>query len=232
MATGCPTTYWDNVMIQHSYAELWDRVHRQTVPRDDRPFLEAVTFSYHLQQSGLAGARLLDAGCGYGRDLLYLAKQGFQVYGMDISPTAIRLAQQRFAAAGLPGRLLVGDIRAMPYPRRTFDAVISSGVMPYLLKRDILRSLAEIRRVLRPGAWLVVDFLDRDDSEHGTGPEIEPHTFLGRDGLPYHFVDRKELDELMQSFSPVRVIRQEIPAPHKVRVAWIVWAVNPRRGWF
>lgn len=94
-----------------------------------------------------ASGRVLDLGCGTGRNLpLYPA--GARVVGLDPSPAALRRARRR--APGVP--LVQARAEALPFRASTFDTVVSGLVLCSVA--DPARSLAEVRRVLRPGGRL------------------------------------------------------------------------------
>jgi SAM-dependent methyltransferase len=101
------------------------------------------------------GMKVLDAGCGGGRNLLLLMREGFDVWGIDESAAAI--AQVRELAARLAPRLdldrfQVGRVEAMPFADASMDAVISSAVLHFA--RDDAHWLAMVRemwRVIAPG---------------------------------------------------------------------------------
>lgn len=95
-------------------------------------------------------ARLLDAGCGTGRNLELLQPYG-QVWGLDISRQAIEFCRRR----GLPPeRLILGSVLDMPFPANWFDLAISFDVVCNII--DDVGSLREIGRVLAPGARLLL----------------------------------------------------------------------------
>lgn len=97
------------------------------------------------------GTRLLEVGCGPGANVWYMSREGFDVYGIDGSPAAIGIAQQRLAAENLKADLKVGDVVQMPYPTEFFDAVID---VECLYTNSLQKSaciLGEIKRVLKPG---------------------------------------------------------------------------------
>jgi SAM-dependent methyltransferase len=99
----------------------------------------------------VAGRRVLDAGCGTGRASVWLADQGADVVGVDVSPQMLRRAQADVPA----GTFLVTDLaEPLPFADESFDVVVSSLVMHYL--RDWVPTLRELRRVLRPDGALVM----------------------------------------------------------------------------
>jgi SAM-dependent methyltransferase len=117
-----------------------------------------------------AGAQVLEVGCGPGHLSVRLARHRFAVTGLDLDPAMIARAQ---ANADRPGNrdqrrpsLLVGDVAALAFPDRSFDLVVSTLSMHHWA--DPTAGLAEIGRVLRPGARaLVWDFR----------PGVRPHLF-------------------------------------------------------
>jgi SAM-dependent methyltransferase len=93
-------------------------------------------------------ARLLDAGCGSGRTLDELARYG-RVSGIDLSPEAVAAARHRGH-----DDVHVAAVEALPFPDATFDVVTCLDVVEHT--PDDRASLAELRRVTRPGGLLVV----------------------------------------------------------------------------
>jgi SAM-dependent methyltransferase len=102
-----------------------------------------------------ARARVLDAGCGPGLLLERLAERGLQVFGLDASPAMLRRASERRSPARLGALpLQLGNVEELPYRDASFDLVCSAGVIEYLAQDG--RALTEMRRVLRPGGYLVL----------------------------------------------------------------------------
>ena len=105
----------------------------------------------------LPGQRVLELGFGPGHLQARLQASGRQVYGLDESAQMTRLAYRRLAArranqGSLP-RLARGLAQALPYPAASFDSVVATFPTLYIIHPA---TLAEIRRVLRPGGRLVV----------------------------------------------------------------------------
>jgi SAM-dependent methyltransferase len=93
-------------------------------------------------------ARILDAGCGSGRTLQELARYG-TASGVELSPRAAEIARAR----GL-GEVLVGRLEELPWPGESFDLVTCLDVIEHT--PDDRATLAELRRVTRPGGTLIV----------------------------------------------------------------------------
>jgi ubiquinone/menaquinone biosynthesis C-methylase UbiE len=108
------------------------------------------------------GQRVLDAGCGLGRDVADLAQivgSTGRVVGIDASQTMITRAQSSLAVQDLGVDFLVGDARRLPFEVSTFDACRAGSLLICL--PDPEAALAELVRVVRPGGRVVV--LDSDN---------------------------------------------------------------------
>jgi SAM-dependent methyltransferase len=94
------------------------------------------------------GASVLDAGCGSGRMLEELERYG-TVYGIELDPQAAALAASRGH-----GEVRVGRLEELPWEDATFDLITCLDVLEHT--PDDRVTLAELRRVCRPGGWLLV----------------------------------------------------------------------------
>lgn len=140
---------------------------------------------------------LLDLGCGSGRHVLYFARRGFQVFGLDDSPNGLLLTQQALTASGLTADLRQQDIyRPLPYPNAFFDAVISVQTLHHTMSAQIAGLAAEIWRVTKSQGLLYVT-VPKLRNQGTSFQEIEPRTLVPLDGpeagLPHHYFTPQEL---------------------------------------
>jgi SAM-dependent methyltransferase len=108
------------------------------------------------------GADVLDVPCGFGRHAIPLADAGYRVVGVDRSQTLLDAARARSRPHRWP-KLMQADYRLLPFPDASFDAALNLFTsLGYLGDEQDAVALSEIRRVLRPGAQLVIELMHRD----------------------------------------------------------------------
>ena len=96
---------------------------------------------------------ILDVGTGYGflEELIQKTRNKISLYGIDISPLGIRKLRSNFK-----GDFKVADLREIPYPENSFDAVFALEVLEHIPPTDTFLALKELMRVLIPGGILIV----------------------------------------------------------------------------
>ena len=102
--------------------------------------------------------RVLDAGCGDGRNLVYLLRNGFTCFGIDRDASAIvqvRALAARLAPAEPADRFVTGELHELPWLDGSMDAVIASAVLHFAHDEPhFARIVQELWRVLAPGGLL------------------------------------------------------------------------------
>ncbi|WPP53286.1 class I SAM-dependent methyltransferase [Catalinimonas niigatensis] len=104
--------------------------------------------------------RLLDVGCGEGRNLVYFIRQGYDVWGIDKNPAALQML--RLYGRSLhpdfdPEKFIEDDGTSISLPPMSFDGVISSAVLHFADDHTHFHKMfAELVRVLRPGGLLFI----------------------------------------------------------------------------
>ena len=143
------------------------------------------------------GMRVLDAGCGSGRNLVYLLRERYEIFGIDESPTAIDAT--RALAASLaptlpPTNFRVEPIEALSLPDSFADLVLCSAVLHFA--RDDQHFAAMLRnlwRVLKPGGLLFCRLASTIGMEQR---QISGRRFLSPDGVERYLVDEALLVKL------------------------------------
>ena len=129
----------------------WDDAYRGQPPWEighpQRVFMD-------LEAAGQIVGSVLDVGCGTGENALYLAEQGHEVWGMDLSSVAIERAMMKSHARRLPVVFLAGDALEPAAVGRTFESLIDSGCFHTLTDEDRIRYAASMAALSAPGASL------------------------------------------------------------------------------
>lgn len=98
-----------------------------------------------------AGARLLEAGCGSGRFVHWLDARGYDIEGLEIGAETVATLHRVFPHL----KIREGDVRALPYADKTFDGVLSLGVIEHVIE-GLAGPIREMYRVLKPGGVALV----------------------------------------------------------------------------
>ena len=101
--------------------------------------------------------RVLDLGCGTGRHLIYFAKKGFDIYGIDIAEEGIKIARKWLKGEKLKAKLKIGSIyKELPYKSNFFDAVISTNAIHHGKIKTVRKAIKEVERVLKPKGLIFI----------------------------------------------------------------------------
>jgi ubiquinone/menaquinone biosynthesis C-methylase UbiE len=189
------------------------------------------------------GKRVLEVGCGNAYTLRKYAEHGAEVYGLDISETAVRISRQRFEYQGLRGDFRVGNAEELPYEPDYFDCICSMGVLHHV--PDTKKAVSEICRCLKSGGRLIVMFYHRNSLLYRVAMPVRS-VLTGKslqqlvnevDGVGNPKGDvysRRELQELLRDFRDVEmftgllqpsILRSILPSS-------IVDRLGKKWGWF
>lgn len=150
--------------------------------------------------------RLLDLGCGGGAHTWFLAREGFETYGIDGSESGIRQARSLLEQDGLNAHLTVGDFTHLGYPGGYFDGVIDSSAVQHNRMNDIQTIHKEIWRVLKPGGRFCAIMINTKTTGWSHADKLEEGTFQNFTGgsiqkdLLTHFFSESEVRELMVNY--------------------------------
>lgn len=118
-----------------------------------------------LHESGITTGRLFSVGAGTLNYELLLAKEGFEITGIDLSPSMVELGQQKLDEAGITSiHLAVGDMRSIEGPAEKFDAaVVLFNVISYCsTKEELAQVFSGLAQSVRAGGIVVLDCWNAD----------------------------------------------------------------------
>lgn len=209
-----------NNKIMSEKLHPWEQIYRNQgrVFQELLPFFGPLVEEFHRR----GVRRVLDLGCGNGRHLVHLARAGFNVTGVDISPTGLGLASQWLSEEGLQGDTVQADFRVpLPLCGEAFDALLAIQVIHHARLAEVRRAIAEIHRILRAGGLALISVAASRD-EGIAYEEIEPGTLVPQSGeekgLPHHLFGLEELSAELAAF---RALQIEYRAEGKVLAAFV-----------
>ena len=173
----------------------WEQIHRNKEWSSKYPFPRFFEVMNSFEEHGCE--RILDLGCGNGRHLIQFLKEEFDVIGMDISLSALRLVKEWAGEEQLNSTVINADMRtAFPLRDGVFDGVFSTQVIHHARLAEIRITIREILRVLRSGGLAFITVSGRVD--YGIRHQaIEAGTYIplsgSEKGLPHHIFNEEEL---------------------------------------
>ena len=187
--------------------------------------IDIYVFDQILRGNIAAPMRVLDAGCGYGRNLVYLLREGCEVFALDADLRGVEHVRELSAAlrTGLPAtNFLVGGIEKMPFPSDWADVVLCNSVLHFARDEEHFKAmLAELWRVLRPGGLLFC----RVGSRIGMDFErVRGCTFIIGDGSEWFLVDEDMLLEFTEELDAVLVdpLKTTIVQDFRCMTTWVL----------
>ncbi len=146
--------------------------------------------------------KILDAGCGAGRNLVYFLRNGFEVFAVDQNPDAISQIRQIANVLNpnlAPENFQVSKVENLPFSNEEFDAVISSAVLHFAENEAHFNAMfAEMMRVLKPGGMFFARLASSIGIENLITPTVGGRYFLP-DGSERFLVDENILVSLTES---------------------------------
>lgn len=144
---------------------------------------------------------VLVPGCGYGRNSLWLSKQGFHVTAFDVSDTAVELAVEHSRNQSAEIEYSVGDVFDDSFLiSREFDGVYLSNVIHLFLATERQRLIERLSSLLKPNGILSFSCISVfDTNNYGIGIEVGPNTFEKHKGKPLHFFSEEEIRGMLSS---------------------------------
>jgi len=131
--------------------------------------------------------RILEAGCGEGHLAVRIAQKGFDYLGIDLAPSALEKARLRLKEAGLEGRaqFVLHDVTDLLFlPGGSFDLAVDNKLLHMLVvDEDRQRYLAGLRRVLKPGSYVMFNEVYREGVYSGPVHSFEQYLSIFKEDL-------------------------------------------------
>lgn len=196
-------------------AEHWNAEYSLGSPHfqalaSDKPSNAAIRFTEYLRKNQIPFVgKVLETGCGMGRNSNYLAGLGFEVTGVDISDVAITEARKRAAVANLSVQYRELDVStAWPFVDQSIDYVLDLGTSHLLTMKELQVYREELLRVLKLDGKFLLYTLDRSKDQESQkllkeAPGPEANTYI----IPEmgHLERALTLEEITNFYQPLQV---------------------------
>jgi SAM-dependent methyltransferase len=187
--------------------------------------IDIYVFDQILRGNIAPGMRVLDAGCGYGRNLVHLLREGCEVFALDQDAEGVDHVRKLSAslATGLPpDNFRVGPIEQMPFADGFADVILCSSVLHFARDDEHFQSmLAELWRVLRPGGMLFCRLGSRIGMDF---ERVGGNRFVVGDGSKWYLVDEEMLMDLVEEMNAVLVdpLKTTIVQDYRCMTTWVL----------
>ncbi len=147
--------------------------------------------------------KVLDAGCGEGRNLTYFIQNGYEVHGVDTNPSAIQML--RFVASSLnrtidKDNFQVASVEKLPYEPAYFDLIICNAVLHFAKNHDHFNAMfSELCRVAKPGAFVFIRTASSIGMEDQV-QEIAHGVYHLPDGSQRYLIHRNQVEAITTNF--------------------------------
>lgn len=221
---------WDKVWEEVFCQQPWGKY-----PAEDLIRFVARNFYAAKQREKI---KILEVGCGPGSNLWYMAREGFCVFGIDGSETAIRIAGHRLDSEcpRWKGGLTTGDFTSLLFDDNFFDAVIDNEAVYCNDFESSQLAYREMARVTKPGGKLFSRTFAKGSWGDETGKKTGHNAWIVSEGPLLgkgysRFTELSEIEELFQSFSisSIELLTRTMDNQKHAVQEWLIDGVKPKR---
>jgi SAM-dependent methyltransferase len=187
--------------------------------------IDIYVFDQILRGNIAPGMTVVDAGCGYGRNLVHLLREGCVVHAVDANAEGVEhvRALAGMLAPGLPAEnFQVGAVEAMPFADGMADVVICNSVLHFARdERHFLAMVEELWRVVKPGGMLFCRLGSRIGMEF---ERVRGQIYRIGDGSEWFLVDEGALMSMTEQMGALMVdpLKTTIVQDHRCMTTWVL----------
>jgi tellurite methyltransferase len=156
---------------------------------------------------------VLDLGCGIGRHALMFAHKGYSVTATDESPSAIERVELDANEQSVSIDTKICEMLDQGFEAGTFDLILAYNVIYHGRRQEFAEAISHIDGLLRPSGVFFFTCPTRRDGKYGHGKLVAPHAYESPNSVTpgdlHYFPDRSDLDDLLDSFNVLSIVRDE-----------------------
>ena len=187
--------------------------------------IDIYVFDQVLRGNIAPGMTVVDAGCGYGRNLVYLLRAGCNVHALDADAEGVahvKALAAELAPALPPGNFRVGAIERMPFADGLADVMICNSVLHFARdEQHFLAMVEELWRVVKPGGMLFCRLGSRIGMEF---ERVRGQIYRIRDGAEWFLVDEAALMSMTEQMDALMVdpLKTTVVQDHRCMTTWVL----------
>ncbi len=144
-----------------------------------------------VKEGEVKPGRAIELGCGTGSNAIYLAQQGFDVTAVDVSPTALKRAEEKAEKAGVKIRWLLADVLKLP-EMEPFDFIFDRGCYHGVRRTHATGYVEAVTRLSKPGTRLLIVAGNANESRQSGPPRVKEDELRGDFQAGFNFVRLRE----------------------------------------
>jgi SAM-dependent methyltransferase len=186
------TNYWDKKYSKCK--DIWGT----------NPSTAAICVMDYMARNQHLPGRLLDLGCGYGRDTVYFSENGFDVIGVDVSTRGIRMARTLF-----PGLHFARmNFQKQTFPKHHFKYVYANFFFHLIPDRSERRNMIiDCYEILAPGGLLFSTLSSKKDQDYANGTKVEKDIVKNKRDVLKVFYDQALIGNDFYMFDSIQTIQ-------------------------
>ena len=185
--------------------EFWeDAFQEKKLMWGEDPTALAIEASEVFKQRGFR--KILIPGFGYGRNARPFYEKKFEVTGIEISDTAIKLAQNLL---GPEIRVFHGSVDDMPFDQDAYDGIFCHALIHLLDSGQRQKLIRDCYRQLRLGGMMVFTAITKQASTYGVGEKLGTDRYKTKDGVTLYFYDKDSIKEEFGGFGLIEATKMD-----------------------
>lgn len=197
---------------------LWQDLHKRSQFRTRYPHERVIQFVFgNFPKAQAKKFKILDHGSGAGRHVIFLAENGYQTYGADISSTGNAYARKIAKSKNFDINLSLINSNILKYNNDFFDGIISFGVLYYLNSDQLDKVIPDLYRILKKGGKMLVILRSKKDYRFKYAKSIGHGDYIivgdtktrvnNERGMLMHFFKENEIKKKFNKFRSIAIDR-------------------------